>query len=246
MAFSATRRETDLPFVYLNVASTADGKIAPTHYKYVGFSSKRDQELLLELRTRADAVMSGAHTVNSAAMSLGPGGKKYQEMRLKNGLAEYNLRIVVSGSASVSPDAEIFKHTYSPVIILTTERAAKSKLDALRKRGAEVKVCGDTKVNFKEALRWLRKEWDVKRLLCEGGGEVNAALFAENLVDEIYLTISPVIFGGRNAPTLADGEGVEKLTQATQLTLKTMERIGDELFLVYRVQKGKNQTSNTR
>ncbi len=229
--------KSDLPFVYLNLATTADGKIAPTHYKYVRFSSDRDWELLLELRTRADAVMSGAHTVNSAPMNLGPGGKKYQEMRLKNGLAEYNLRIVVSGSASVSPEAEIFKEKFSPVVVLTTERAPKKKLDILRSLGADVKICGKMKVNFTEAFRWLRKEWNVKRLLCEGGGEVNAALFQENLVDELYLTLSPVIFGGRNAPTLADGEGVQKLAEATQMKLKAMERIGDELFLVYRVKR---------
>lgn len=231
-----------LPFVYLNVATTADGKIAPTHDKYVQFSSNEDQQLLMQLRTRADAVMCGAKTVDSYPIDLGPGGKKYRDMRLKNGLSEYNLRVVVSGSGSINPDSLLFKRTFSPVIVLTTKRAPEKKLQVLRSRGAHVKVCGEASVDFVEACRWLRGEWKVKRLLCEGGGEVNAALFHAGLVDELYLTIAPVIIGGRNAPTLADGAGVGTLAEATRLKLKSRKQVGDELFLVYRVEKKRSET----
>src|SRR5215831_16941860 len=93
----AKERMKNLPFVYINVATTADGKLAPATRKFVPFSSKRDQRLLLELRTRADAVMAGARTVDLMPVSLGPGPEKYRRMRLKNGLAEYNLRVIVSG-----------------------------------------------------------------------------------------------------------------------------------------------------
>ena len=67
-----------LPFVYINVASTADGKLASVNRKFVPFSSKRDQELLLELRARADAVMAGARTVDLVPVNLGPGPAKYR------------------------------------------------------------------------------------------------------------------------------------------------------------------------
>jgi len=69
----------------------------------------------------------------------------------------------------------------------------------------EVKIFGKQNVDIDKALRWLRAKWNVKRLLCEGGGELNAAIVTAGLVDELHLTISPVIFGGRAAPTLADG-----------------------------------------
>jgi riboflavin-specific deaminase-like protein len=228
---SPTPRER--PFVFLNVATTADGKLAPANRHFVAFGSKRDQELLLELRARADAVMAGARTVDSVPVTMGPGGKKYRDIRAKNGLAEYNLRIVVSGSGSLNPRAEIFKHNFSPLIILVTEQAPKARVTRLKKLGAIVYACGKREVNFARAFQWLRKEWNVKSLLCEGGGEINAALFRENLVDEIYLTLCPKIFGGRNAPTMADGLGVEKLAAATPLQLKSAQRIGDEMFLVY-------------
>ena len=73
----------------------------------------------------------------------------------------------------------------------------------------------------------------MKRLLCEGGGELNEALFRAGLVDELHLTICPRLIGGHSAPTIADGRGFERLANAFQLRLSTSKRIGDELFCVF-------------
>lgn len=227
----------DLPFVYINVATTADGKLAPANRHFVPFGSKRDQELLLELRASADAVMSGARTVGPMPVNLGPGPAKYRKMRLRKGLPEYNLRVVVSGSGNLNPRAELFRHRFSPIIVLVTRRASDSKVRRLREVADEVKAFGDKRLNFTEALRWLRKKWGVKRLLCEGGGEVNAGLFQEGLVDEVYHTLCPLVFGGRHAPTMADGDGFPALASAPRLRLKSLKRVGDELFLVWRAIK---------
>jgi riboflavin-specific deaminase-like protein len=231
--------EPVLPFVLINVATTADGKLAPANRHFVPFSARRDRELLLELRTTVDAVMSGARTVDLNPVNLGPGGAKYRELRRKRGLPEYNLRVVVSGSATLNPRAEIFRHRFSPIIILCCGRAPKRRLRALRAVANEVRVFGDEEVDFRAAFRWLRKKWKVKRLLCEGGGEVNEALFRYGLADEIYLTLCPLVFGGRDAPTMADGLGVSDLKHATRLKLKSLKRVGQEVYLVYRASKGR-------
>jgi len=225
-----------LPFVFMNAATTADGKLAPASRHFIPFGSRRDQRHLLELRATADAVMSGARTVDLSAVKLGPGGAKYRRQRLRAGLAEFNLRVVVSGSGSLDPQAEIFKHRFSPIIILTTARAG-ANLRRLRAIADEVKICGKTEINFPSALRWLRRKWKVKRLLCEGGGEINAALFEAGLVHEVHLTLCPVIFGGNHAPTLADGQGFPTLAKAAQLKTISAKRFGDELFLVARVRR---------
>ena len=223
------------PFVLVNMAMTTDGKIATANRAVSSFSSRRDRNHLLDLRAAADAVAAGARTVDSNPINMGPGPVKYRRLRLKNGLAEYNLRVIVSGSGGISPKAEVFKHRFSPIIILTTRCARRNKLKQLRAVADEVKICGGNQINFRAAFRWLRAKWGVKRLLCEGGGELNDALFRARVVDELHLTVCPKIFGGRNAPTIADGAGVARLPEAIRLQLKSSRLVGDELFLVYEV-----------
>jgi riboflavin-specific deaminase-like protein len=230
-------QNSKLPFVRINMAMTADGKIATANRAVHSFGSRRDLEHLYGLRATVDAVMCGARTVEISNSILGTGGEKFRRRRLKNGLAEYNLRVIVSGSGSIDPEAEIFKKKFSPLLVLTTGRASPKKLAQLRERADAVKICGKTEIDFRVALRWLREQWNVKRLLCEGGGELNDALFRAGLVDEINLTICPKIFGGRAAPNLADGKGFGALRAAARFQLQSRRQIKGELFTVYSRQK---------
>lgn len=224
-----------LPFVSINVAMTADGKLAPATRHFIPFTTKRDQELMLELRAEFDAVMSGAGTVKGE-VTLGTGGEKYKKKRRALGLKEEHVRVIVSGSGSVDPKSHIFttRRETSPIIVLTTESAGK-RLAAIEKTADAVHVSKGKDLDFEQALAWLRKEWGVKRLLCEGGGAINGGLFKAGVVNELYLTIAPVILGGRNAPTMADGVGFPKLADALSLKLKRQQRIGDELYTVWSV-----------
>jgi riboflavin-specific deaminase-like protein len=244
-AFPAQRSDK-LPFLFVNMAMTADGKIATANRAVSSFSSRRDRDHLLELRATADAVMAGARTVELSPINLGPGPAKYRSLRLRRRLTAYNLRIIVSGSGTVNPHAEVFKCRFSPIIILTTSRANKHRLRQLQTVANEVKVCGAKEIDFQKALCWLREKWGVKRLLCEGGGELNDALFRSGLVNELHLTVCPEIFGGRGSPTIAEGEGALALANATLLKRKSHRRTGQELFLVYEVvrrQRAANRSS---
>jgi len=233
------RHQSFLPFTFLNVAISADGKIAPGNGNYVPFGSESDKELLLDIRTRADAVMTGARTVEAFPVNLGPGGIKWRKKRMRAGRSAYNLRIIISGSASVDPTSEIFRHKFSPIIVLTTETAPPANLRRLEKAGAILHLSPGGKVDFRLALRWLYQDWKVKKLLCEGGGTVNAGLFEAGLVDEVFLTICPVIIGGRNSPTLSDGTGAASLSDAIPLHLKSKKLVGGELYLRYLVENRK-------
>jgi 5-amino-6-(5-phosphoribosylamino)uracil reductase len=177
--------------------------------------------------------MCGARTVEISQSILGTGDEKFRRQRLKRGLAEHNLRVIVSGSGSVDPTAEIFQKRFSPIIMLTTRRASAKKLAQLRQLADEVRICGEREINFPVALRWLRAQWKVKRLLCEGGGELNAVLFRAGLVDEVHLTICPKIFGGRTAPTIADGRSFPRLKDAEGFQIQSVRRFQGELFTVF-------------
>jgi riboflavin-specific deaminase-like protein len=222
-----------LPFVFSNFAMTADGKIAFGSCDFVSFGSERDRKHMMELRATADAVICGARTVEATETILGAGGMKFRKRRLKNGLSEFPLRVVASGSGSVDPQAKIFKHRFSPIIVLTTGRISKAKLETLRGVADEVKIFGKREINFPAAFRWLCKKWGVKRLLCEGGGELHGALVRAGLVDELHLTICPKIFGGRDAPTIADGIGFNFLEEAAKFRMKSARRKNAELFTVF-------------
>src|SRR5271165_1306979 len=112
-------QKSRLPFVFVNVAMTADGKITTANRKVEAFSSPRDCEHMLELRAQADAVMAGARTVDLNPITMSPGGKLYRRQRVERGLPEYNLRVVVSGAGTLDPNARIFDRNFSPIIILT-------------------------------------------------------------------------------------------------------------------------------
>jgi len=217
------------------MAMTADGKIATANRAVSSFGSARDHGHLLELRATVDAVMAGARTVDSAAINMGPGPARFRRLRLRRGLDEYNLRVIVSGSGSINPRAAVFKRRFSPILFITTRRGYERERAKLFALADDLIECGETEINFPMALKWLWESWGVKRLLCEGGGELNAALFRAGLVDELHLTICPKIFGGREAPTIADGLGALKLNGAAPLRLKSAKRVGDELFLVCQV-----------
>lgn len=229
------KRPTDpRPFVLVNMAMSADGKIATANRAVSSFGSRRDHEHLLALRATADAVMAGARTVNAHPVDLGPGPARFRRLRLRRGLSEYNLRVIVSGRGSIRPDARVFQRRFSPVIVLVTSRASRAARRRLRAAGAHVKVCGRDQIHLRAALRWLRERWGVQRLVCEGGGELNDAMFRADLVDEVHLTLCPLLFGGRDAPTIADGAGAPRLAEARRFKLASARRVGDELFLVYR------------
>jgi riboflavin-specific deaminase-like protein len=228
---------TPSPFILVNMAMTADGKIATSNRVVSSFGSRHDRDHLLRLRATSDAVMAGARTVDLNRVNLGPGPAEYRRLRLRRGLAEYNLRVIVSRSGTVNPNAEVFQRKFSPTIVLTTRRATAGSLKKLRAVASEVKICGAREVNFHRAMCWLRARWGIRRLLCEGGGEVNDALFRAGLVNELHLTVCPMIFGGRAAPTIADGLGASALARVARLELKSARRRGDEMFFVYRVRR---------
>lgn len=229
------------PFVQINAAITADGKIAPANRVFEPFGSERDQDLLYRLRAGSDAVMAGARTVDLFPTSLGPGKPEYRRLRLKNGLAEYNIRVVATGSGSLDPRAEIFKHRHSPIIILASEKIPVKKLKTLQGLADEVAVFGKTEIDFTRAMRWLHHKWKIKTLVCEGGGGLNDAMLRAGMVDEIFVTVCPLIFGGAQSPTLSDGAGFGTLSEAMPLQLKSMRRVKEEMFLVFTPSQSKSQ-----
>jgi len=217
------------PFVFINMAMTADGKIASVDHKITTFSSRSDHVHLLELRDKADAVITGAGTLNAQPkITLGPGPKSRKNPP---------LRVIASGRGQVDLQHKIFRTKGAPTIILTTNRINRKRLQALKVTADTVEICGDNEIDFLRAFDFLRTEWGVKRILSEGGGHLNDSLFRAGIVDELHLTVCPLILGGADAPTISDGIGFDRLSDAAQFKLKSQKLVKDEMFLVYRAMR---------
>ena len=213
------------PFVFINMAMSADGKIASTNGTVSSFGSRTDHARLLELRTKADAILTGAGTLNAQPdITLGPSNK---EKKLP-------IRVIVSGQGHVSPKHKLFQTTGAPIVVLTSQGISRRRLKELETVADTVLVCGTNSVNFKKALHFLSRKYNSKRILCEGGGKLNDSLFRAGLVDEVKLTICPLILGGKDAPTIADGTGFKRLADAAQFKLHAKQEVDNEMFLTYR------------
>jgi riboflavin-specific deaminase-like protein len=220
------------------MAMTADGKIATANRAVTTFGSPRDLDHLYDLRTRADAIMCGARTIEETGATMGNGGERFRRKRLRAGKSEYPLRVVVTGSGSISPEAALWEKRFSPIIVLTSSRATAVRLDRLRQLASEVWTAEGEEIDLHAALDSLHQKHGVRHLHCEGGAELNDALFRASLVDEIHLTIAPYLFGGCKAPTLSEGAGIQRLADAASFELVGRRQAANEIFLVYRALRG--------
>lgn len=223
------------PFIFLNMAMTLDGKTSTVERRPTDWTSKTDKRRMLELRATADAVMVGARTAETDRTSLSIPDERLQRTRIRRGQPPHPLRVIVSASVSFRETIRAFERQMSPVLIFTSRRAPRAKLDRLaRLPDVHVYVAGERDVSVPLMLDILARDWKVKRLLCEGGATLNGSLFAAHAVDEVFVTLCPRVFGGATAPTLVDGAGFPR-DAIVNAKLLRCERKEEELYLHYRI-----------
>lgn len=224
-----------LPEVAVNFALTWDGRVTTRKHTRADFSSPRDKHRLLEIRASGDAVMAGRGTIAAEQMRMRIPDEALRAARVERGLAPEPLRIVISGSGQLDPRWPIFAQSEgAPVIIFSTLRMPNEVKEALK--GCATLHLAPGKINFREVLQTLRSQYNVRRVVCEGGPTLLKSLLQEQLVNELNLTFCPRIFGGLEAPTLTSIPG-EFLPQSIELHLEAVETIEGEAFLRYRVKR---------
>lgn len=213
------------PFVFINVAMTADGKIDTSERKGSAISSKQDKERVDMLRAAADAVLVGGKTLLEELPKLTVKSEALREGRIRQGRPPNPIKVGVVTAADIPIDSDFVKAGDARVVIFTTHRTSKEQLEHLRTHGVEVFVDDAPRVDLVKIMSTL-KEIGVGRLMVEGGGTMNFELLRLGLVDELTLYIAPMIFGGANAPTLADGLGVPR-DAAIEMHLQNIQQWDD-------------------
>jgi riboflavin biosynthesis pyrimidine reductase len=212
----------DRPRVLVDMVSSADGR-ATVRGSSRPLGGAADLELLLELRTIADAVLIGPATVRAEGYARLVGAPERRERRRRAGLAEDPPAVLVSRSMDLPWDAGLFAAAEQPVLVYG-DRTARVPAVA-----APVEVVHLEPITLAAALADLRRR-GVRLLLCEGGPTLNGALLAGRLVDELFLTLCPVLVGDDSAPTIVSGE---PLPQPAGLTLSWVCHDEGELYLRY-------------
>jgi riboflavin-specific deaminase-like protein len=222
------------PRVLVNFATSVDGKINPApglrHGKFMMSRAREDFRRMVSLRATADAILIGASNLRADNPDLAiPADER--DRRRAAGIAEPLRVVLTSTGAGITPDMRMFDPARGGKSVIA-HAAAMPALERQRLGAvAELAQLGGERVAVQDLLAWLAAR-GVQTLLCEGGGNLCAQLFAARAVDQLHVTLVPRILGGAHAPTLADGPGFAP-DQIPDPTLSSLERVGDELYLRY-------------
>ena len=217
------------PYVIVNVAMSADGKISTHERRQVRISGEQDFIRVDHLKAGCDAVMVGIGTVLADDPSLTVKSEECRSFRRKQGRDDHPVRIIVDSSARISPEASVLHKGEGKRVVAVSGRADGTKIAILEKK-ATVIVTGEDEVDL-QALMDKLYAMGIRRIMVEGGGTLIAGLIKADLVHEIYSFIGNIIIGGKDAPTFTEGDGFTSEPSFPRLSLLETRRIGDGILL---------------
>lgn len=218
----------------LVLAMTADGKISDVTRSAPTFGSKRDYAHLEQQIMLSDVVLVGSGTLNDGGSAIETNPALIQA-RLDRGVSAQPPQIICSRSGKLDPTLPFFSQSIERWLLTTTS----GSLDWLEGDSFDrVLVC---ETADGQDLDWAAAKVQLAELAVEnicflGGAALAASLFAADFIDELWLTICPVIYGGSTAPGPVAGAGFTPAL-APRLKLLSVEQVENELFLHYQVDR---------
>jgi len=226
-----SKKNFSKPKVIFSVASSLDGLIA-TQDGDVTLSNTKDWSRVHHLRASCDAIMVGSGTIlsDNSKLILKP------EYFKKGEKMTDPIRIVVTSTGNIPLNANVIIHKPEvPTLIATTSRCSIDQKNRLKEQGCEIVECGDgPKVDLKVLLRKLKMDFNIQTLMVEGGSLLSGAMLLEHLIDEVHLSIAPVI-GGIGKPLFSLPFPFVEFKQSPFFEVITQETIGDMIFVRLRV-----------
>lgn len=215
------------PYVMIVSEVTIDGKLTLGR----GISSKEIMKLMDDeanrylhgIRAECDGIMVGANTIRIDNSNL-----TVRYVKGKN-----PIRIIPSSKADIPLTSNVLNVENAKTIVAVSREAPSDNIEALRKRGVNVVVAGDRRVNFPILFDSLSK-MGIKKLMVEGGSTVNWSLVKDDLVDEIRLICLPVIVGGEGVPSLVGGKGFKKLENVKKFKVKRTFICGKQVITEFK------------
>jgi len=209
----------------VNFVVALDGAVA-VQGRSGGLGSAGDRRVFRTLRALSDVVLVGAGTAAAEGYRPVLPDSAVGRLRAELGREPVLPVAVVSRRASLSPDDQLVTDALVPTVLVTCAAADPARRAALAAAGVEVLVCGDDDVDLPTALDQLAGR-GLEQVLCEGGPALFAVALAAGVVDELDLSIAPLLVGG--GPGLLPG-GLPAPARARLTRLLTED---DVLFARY-------------
>ena len=219
--------------VVVNAATSADGKLSSRDRSQVAISGAEDFERVDELRASVDAVMVGVGTVLADDPSLTVKADDRVLEREARGDSPQPARVVADSRARTPPDAAVVDDSARTYVLVASDAPADRRA-RLTTDTTDVVEAGSERADLAAGLDALEAR-GVDDVMVEGGGELLFSLFDAGLVDELTVYVGSTLIGGRDAPTLVDGDGFTP-PDFVDLALEDVERIDDGVLLAYDVE----------
>lgn len=231
------------PYSYSNFVLSHDGRVSfstPGHEGGGDVSdfNPHDQWVMALARARADAVVVGANTLRTeyehqwtAEFIFPSDGEAFAGLRSLENRHPTPLQVIVTGSGKLNPKATIFSDSRFRVLIATTDSGLEVA-NSYELPNLEVISFG-REVDLTRLYEALVSDYGCQTVLCEGGPRLYSSLIAANLLDEEFLTLSPVIVGSSDSeprPGLIEGLALAPGNDK-RANLASVRRAGNHLFL---------------
>ena len=216
--------------VVVNAAMSADGKLSSHRREQLAISGEEDFARVDRLRADSDAVVVGVGTVLADDPHLTVKDEQLQERRRERGEPANPARVVVDSKGRTPEDAAILDDAATSYVCLSEAAPIDSRMSLADH--AELVTAGDNRVDLLRSFATLQEQ-GLEQIMVEGGGELIFSLFEVGLVDELTVYVGAKIIGGRDAPTLADGDGF--VEEFPLLSLESVERLDDGALLRWTV-----------
>lgn len=227
--YESVRPDRDGPLVRLNMVLSADGRAADGDGRSGGLGGDADMVVFRALRAHADAILVGAGTARDEGYGPHRIHPSVADQRRADGRVHPARMVLVTRSADLDYRSELFTRAEVPTTVVTCASAPADRRAAAEAAG-EVIVAGDDDVDLVGALAQLR-ERGCDHVLAEGGPGFNAALIGAGLLDELTMTLAPVLAGG-DGPAMVEG-----MEGSRDLDLIALHTADDHLFCRYRTRR---------
>ena len=215
-----------MPFLTAKVAVSMDGKMATKTHDSQWITSRKTREYVHMLRGEHMALMVGINTLLQDDPRLTIRHPIWKKKQL--------IRVIIDSELRFPLGARLLKtRSWGKILVFTQQPQTTDKAQELRDKGVEIisiRSGRSGRLDLNKILAWLGRN-EISSVMVEGGALLLTSLLEKRLIDKIFVTLSPKLIGGENAPTFFEGKGYAKIAQAMQLKRSQCYSIANDIIL---------------